>query len=61
MRLGPTNHVRTEKGGLMNSAAHAANYHVRFTLRQRYLHAILFTTFLGLALTGMPLRFSGAA
>ncbi|HKW88099.1 MAG TPA: hypothetical protein VJN21_05020 [Candidatus Acidoferrales bacterium] len=45
----------------MNSAAHAANYHVRFTLRQRYLHAILFTTFLGLALTGMPLRFSGAA
>lgn len=45
----------------MNQQAAAANYHVRFTLRQRYLHAILFTTFLGLALTGMPLRFSGAA
>lgn len=45
----------------MNQDAAAANYHVRFTLRQRYLHVILFTTFLGLALTGMPLRFSSAA
>jgi cytochrome b subunit of formate dehydrogenase len=33
-------------------------YHVRFSLGQRYLHAVLFTTFLGLALTGLPLRFS---
>ena len=33
-------------------------YHVRFSLGQRYLHAILFSTFLGLALTGLPLRFS---
>jgi cytochrome b subunit of formate dehydrogenase len=33
-------------------------YHVRFTLGQRYLHATLMTTFIGLALTGLPLRFS---
>jgi cytochrome b subunit of formate dehydrogenase len=35
-----------------------AKYYSRFTLGQRYLHAILVTTFLGLAMTGMPLRFS---
>ncbi|HEX4006552.1 MAG TPA: cytochrome b/b6 domain-containing protein [Acidobacteriaceae bacterium] len=33
-------------------------YFVRFTLGQRYLHGVLFTTFLGLAGTGLPLRFS---
>ena len=33
-------------------------YFVRFTRAQRYLHAVLFTTFLGLAATGLPLRFS---
>jgi len=31
---------------------------MRFTRAQRYLHAVLFTTFLGLAGTGLPLRFS---
>ena len=31
---------------------------VRFTRQQRYMHAVLFTTFLGLAGTGLPLRFS---
>jgi len=31
---------------------------VRFTREQRYLHAVLFTTFLGLAATGLPMRFS---
>ena len=31
---------------------------MRFTRAQRYLHAVLFTTFLGLAATGLPLRFS---
>jgi cytochrome b subunit of formate dehydrogenase len=36
-------------------------YHVRFTLWQRYLHALVFCTFIGLALTGMPLRFSSAS
>ena len=33
-------------------------YYRRFTREQRYLHAVLFTTFLGLAATGLPLRFS---
>jgi cytochrome b subunit of formate dehydrogenase len=31
---------------------------VRFTPEQRMMHAVLFTTFLGLAATGLPLRFS---
>jgi cytochrome b subunit of formate dehydrogenase len=31
---------------------------MRFTRAQRYLHATLFTTFLGLAATGLPMRFS---
>jgi cytochrome b subunit of formate dehydrogenase len=35
-------------------------YFLRFTLGQRYLHAVLFSTFLGLAATGLPLRFSSA-
>ncbi len=30
----------------------------RFTREQRYMHGVLFTTFLGLAGTGLPLRFS---
>src|SRR5215831_14380824 len=30
----------------------------RFTRAQRTLHAVLFSTFLGLAATGLPLRFS---
>ncbi|HEY4379788.1 MAG TPA: hypothetical protein VGN01_05545 [Acidobacteriaceae bacterium] len=33
-------------------------FYVRFTLAQRYLHAALFSSFLGLAATGLPLRFS---
>lgn len=33
-------------------------YYQRFTREQRYLHAVLFSTFLGLAGTGLPLRFS---
>jgi cytochrome b subunit of formate dehydrogenase len=33
-------------------------YYTRFSLGQRYLHGVLFTTFLGLAMTGMTLRFS---
>ena len=33
----------------------------RFTPAQRYLHGTLFTTFLGLAATGLPLRFSDSA
>src|ERR1700741_2646027 len=33
-------------------------FFVRFTRAQRIMHAVLFTTFLGLAATGLPLRFS---
>ena len=33
-------------------------YFMRFTRAQRYLHAALFTSFLGLAGTGLPLRLS---
>jgi cytochrome b subunit of formate dehydrogenase len=35
-------------------------YFQRFTLAQRYLHAVLFTTFLVLAATGLMMRFSGS-
>jgi cytochrome b subunit of formate dehydrogenase len=37
---------------------HEGRYIVRFTSAQRWLHAVLFSTFLGLAGTGLPLRFS---
>jgi cytochrome b subunit of formate dehydrogenase len=33
-------------------------FFMRFTRQQRYMHAVLFSTFLGLAGTGLPLRFS---
>ena len=33
-------------------------FFVRFTRAQRVMHAVLFSTFLGLAATGLPLRFS---
>jgi cytochrome b subunit of formate dehydrogenase len=46
------------QGGMMEQNAPEARYHVRFTLGQRYLHGVLMTTFIGLALTGLPLRFS---
>jgi len=36
----------------------AGRYFRRFTREQRYMHAVLFTTFLGLAGTGLPIRFS---
>ena len=39
-------------------AAKASRWFNRFTREQRYLHAVLFSTFLGLAGTGLPLRFS---
>ncbi len=35
-------------------------YHIRFTLWQRWLHVVVFSTFIGLALTGSTLRFSDA-
>jgi cytochrome b subunit of formate dehydrogenase len=46
------------RGELMGQANREVRYHVRFTLGQRYLHAVLMSTFIGLALTGLPLRFS---
>jgi cytochrome b subunit of formate dehydrogenase len=36
----------------------AKRFFMRFTREQRYMHAVLFSTFLGLAGTGLPLRFS---
>ena len=36
----------------------SGRYYVRFTRAQRTMHAVLFSTFLGLAATGLPLRFS---
>jgi cytochrome b subunit of formate dehydrogenase len=41
--------------------AAGARYYRRFTLGQRVLHAILMVTFLGLAATGLTLRFSNAS
>jgi cytochrome b subunit of formate dehydrogenase len=35
-------------------------YYTRFSLPQRFLHGALASTFLGLAFTGLPLRFSNA-
>lgn len=40
------------------SSKEKTRYFLRFTSGQRYLHAVLFSTFLGLAATGLPLRFS---
>ncbi len=45
--------VRTEK-----QAGAKQRYFMRFTREQRYMHAVLFSTFLGLAATGLPMRFS---
>ena len=50
-----------DRGGFMEQTDQPARYHVRFTLGQRYLHAVVFSTFIGLALTGLPLRFSHSA
>ena len=44
--------------GIQEQRPSEGRYYVRFTREQRYLHAVLFTTFLGLAGTGLPLRFS---
>jgi len=44
--------------GIQEQRPSEGRYYVRFTRAQRYLRAVLFTTFLGLAGTGLPLRFS---
>jgi len=46
------------QSGLTDQDNQGARYHVRFSLWQRYLHAIVIVTFMGLGLTGLPLRFS---
>ena len=51
----PTNAGVPREGSL------EGRHYVRFTPGQRYLHAALMATFLGLALTDLPLRFSGSA
>jgi cytochrome b subunit of formate dehydrogenase len=40
--------------------ANGERYYHRFTVAQRWLHGVLVITFLGLAATGLPLRFSSA-
>jgi cytochrome b subunit of formate dehydrogenase len=42
----------------VNPQGSSVRYYYRFTRSQIFLHATLFSTFLGLALTGLPLRFS---
>ena len=49
--------VQSAPAGVPASAP-AQRYFQRFTREQRYMHAVLFTTFLGLAATGLPMRFS---
>jgi cytochrome b subunit of formate dehydrogenase len=44
--------------GLTDQDNRDVRYHIRFSLWQRCLHATLISTFMFLALTGMPLRFS---
>ena len=41
-----------------NVEKHEERFYTRFTRAQRTMHAVLFTTFLGLAATGLPMRFS---
>lgn len=45
----------------MNQTDASANYYSRFSLGQRYLHGVVMATFIGLALTGMTLRFGHTA
>jgi cytochrome b subunit of formate dehydrogenase len=40
--------------------AEGTRYYQRFSVPQRFLHGFLAVTFLGLAMTGLPLRFSSA-
>jgi len=42
----------------ITSSGATEKFYVRFTRAQRYMHGVLFTTFLGLAATGLPMRFS---
>lgn len=46
---------------MSTAAVPETRYYHRFTLGERYLHGIIVITFLGLAFTGLPLRFSTSA
>src|SRR5207253_1606982 len=46
---------------LKSTGDSGVRYYSRFSVPQRYLHGFLAVTFLGLAMTGLPLRFSSAA
>ena len=48
-----------QQTAVSKAQSHAGErYFMRFTRAQRYMHAVLFTTFLGLAATGLTMRFS---
>jgi cytochrome b subunit of formate dehydrogenase len=47
-----------EQAGTHPQSGGQEKYYVRFRREQRSMHAVLFTTFLGLAATGLPIRFS---
>ncbi len=47
--------------GIKGQGGVEGRWFMRFTREQRYMHAVLFTTFLGLAATGLPMRFSESA
>ncbi len=46
--------------GFRTSQETGVRYYSRFSIAQRFLHGFLLSTFLGLAMTGLPLRFSSA-
>jgi len=49
-----------KENGQMMDQNNTQTYYTRFSLGQRYLHGAVMATFLGLAMTGMILRFSRA-
>jgi cytochrome b subunit of formate dehydrogenase len=55
-----TTEPKTSPGGDTVSQDSGVRYYSRFSLAQRYLHGFLAVTFLGLAMTGLTLRFSSA-
>jgi len=56
----PIAEPRSAAGGQPENQDQGERYYARFTLAQRYLHGFLAVTFLGLAMTGLTLRFSSA-
>ncbi|HUB52944.1 MAG TPA: hypothetical protein VL986_12380 [Terracidiphilus sp.] len=50
--------VQSTPAVAQTEAAGQQRFFRRFTPAQRYLHVVLFITFLGLAATGLPIRFS---